>query len=286
MVDDVGRIGVGREQRREDLGVQPPARRCRNARADRVARELVAEADVRVVHLEQLPAFGLLGRHGPVRHDDVEDGGSNAAGHDRNELDQVAIRALQARCPAENGVRDGPRDPLRRRGADELVDVERVAAGRGEDLGRPVAGQRGDRALRQRPELEHDGVVGPDRADGGVKRVARRNLAGAEGQDEQRRKRPDPAPEHGDRVERCVVGPVDILEHEDRRPGRQLELGYEQRLDVVRRGAGGQGSLECRRHAAREVADRAERPRDGQIVTGAEESPGVAAEPAHEPCDQ
>ena len=146
MVDDVGRIGVGREQRREDLGVKPPAGRCRNARADRVTRELVAEADVGVVHLEQLPAFGLLGRHRPVGHDDVEDGGADAAGHDRDELDQMAIRAVQARGPAEDGVRHGPRDPLRRRGADELVDVERVAAGRGEDLGRPVAGQRGDGA--------------------------------------------------------------------------------------------------------------------------------------------
>ena len=62
VVDDVGRVGVGREQRREDLGVQPPPRRDRDARPDRVARELVPEANVARVDLEQRPALGLLRR--------------------------------------------------------------------------------------------------------------------------------------------------------------------------------------------------------------------------------
>ena len=88
MVDDVGRVGVGREQRLQDLGMEPPAGRGRDARADRVTRELVAEADVGAVDLEQLPALGLLRRHRPVGHDGVEDGGADAAGHDRYELDQ------------------------------------------------------------------------------------------------------------------------------------------------------------------------------------------------------
>jgi len=40
VVDDVGRVGTRLEQRLEDRGVQPAARRDRNARDDRVAREL------------------------------------------------------------------------------------------------------------------------------------------------------------------------------------------------------------------------------------------------------
>ena len=91
VVDDVGGIGIGCEERREDLGVEPPARRDRDARSDRVARELVAEAHVARVDLEQRPALGLLRRRGPVGQDDVEHGGGDAIRHDRDKLDQPPL---------------------------------------------------------------------------------------------------------------------------------------------------------------------------------------------------
>ena len=53
VVDDVGRIGVGCEQRGKDLGVELTSRCDRNARSDRVARKLVAETHVSRVNLEQ-----------------------------------------------------------------------------------------------------------------------------------------------------------------------------------------------------------------------------------------
>ncbi len=45
VVDDVGGIGPGYEQHIEDLGVQLAAHRRRDRGVDRVADELVAEAD-------------------------------------------------------------------------------------------------------------------------------------------------------------------------------------------------------------------------------------------------
>ena len=67
VVDDVGRIGVRGQQRLEDLGVQAAPRGDRDARPDRVPRQLVPEANVARVDLEQLPALRLLRRRGPVR---------------------------------------------------------------------------------------------------------------------------------------------------------------------------------------------------------------------------
>ena len=80
--------------------------------------------------------------------------------------------------------------------------------------------------------------------------MARRRLAAAEGDDEQRREGTDAAPDERDRVQRRLVGPVDVLEHEDRRAGRPLELLDEQRLDLVRRGARRESLCERRRDPA------------------------------------
>ena len=197
----------------------------------------------------------------------------DAVGHDRDQLHEPARGVVEPSSASEHGVRDRGRQVGGRPGGEQLGDVERVAAGRRVHLVRVVAGERGDRALRQRRELENDRVVGADRADGRVQRMARRRLAASEGQHEQRRQRADPPPEHGDRVERRVVRPVHVLEHEHRRPRRELELRDQQRLDVVRRGAGRERLLERRRDAPDEVADRAQRPRDREVVAGAEQHP-------------
>ena len=66
MVDDVGRVGVRGQQRVDDLAVVATPRRDGEARPDRLARELVAEADVRRVDLEQSPTLGLDRGRGPA----------------------------------------------------------------------------------------------------------------------------------------------------------------------------------------------------------------------------
>ena len=68
VVDDVGRVGIRLEQRLEDLGVEAAPRRDREARPERVPCQLVAEAYVGGIDLEQPPALRLDGGAGPARH--------------------------------------------------------------------------------------------------------------------------------------------------------------------------------------------------------------------------
>ena len=113
--------------------------------------------------------------------------------------------------------------------------------------------------------------------------MAGRHLTRAIGEDEQRRQRADAPSQDGDRVERRVVRPLDILENEDGRVRRPLQLGDQQRLDLVRGGAGGKSRRELSRDRAREVSKRAERPRDRQVVAGADERSRPAVEIVYEP---
>ena len=219
------------------------------------------EAYVARVDLEQRPALRLLRSRLPTGHDHVQHGDVHARGHDRDQLQQPARDVVEPRRTADNSVRDRGRQLGRRSGGEQLGDVEGIPAGGGVQLARDVAGERGDGALRKRPELNHDGVAGADGADGRMQRMARRCLAGAEGEDEQRRQRADPPSEHRDRVERRIVRPVHVLEHEHGRPGRPLELGDQQRLDVVR--------ARRRRAPRRAPAKRSRRGR-GAVPAGAE----------------
>ena len=106
MVDDVGRIGVGSEQRLEDLGVEAPPRGDRDARPDRVPRELVPEADVSRIDLEQLPALRLFRRDGPAGHHGVEHRRPDATGNHRHQLDEASCGIVEPRGAAEHRVRD------------------------------------------------------------------------------------------------------------------------------------------------------------------------------------
>jgi hypothetical protein len=104
-----------------------------------------------------------------------------------------------------------------------------------------------------------------------VKRVNRRHLAATERHDEQRGQGADPPAQHRDRVERGGVGPVHVLEHEQRRARRALELRDQQILDVVRGRPGGERVLQLARHIARQVTQGAERARYGQVVARAQQ---------------
>ena len=271
VVDDLGRVGLGRQQGLEDLGVEPPADGRRQARADRVAGELVPEANVSRVDLEQLPPLRLLGGERPAGQHDVEDRRGHAARDDRDEFHEPSRVVVEPGGAPENGVRDRRRQPGGRSRREQLGDEERVTAGGGVEVEGVSPGERRNRLLRERVELDPDRVGGRDGAQCSAERVGRRHLAAAEREHEQRRNRRDPAAEDRDRVECRLVGPVDVLEHEHRRPRRPFQLGDQQALDLVRRGARVEGGLELDRDGADEVTDRAERTRDRQVVAGAEE---------------
>ena len=193
------------------------------------------------------------------------------------------VLLVEPGCTGEDGGGDRRRQAGRGARADQLGDVERVPAGGRVHLVRPLADQRCDRALRERLELEEHRVLGRDRSDGREEGVAGRHLAGPIGEDEQRRQRADAPPQDGDRVERRVVCPLDILENEHGRVRRPLQLGDQQGLDLVRGGAGGKSRRELSGDRAREVSKRAERPRDRQVVAGADERSRPSVEIVHEP---
>ena len=150
---------------------------------------------------------------------------------------------VEPRRPPQHRVADRGRQLRAGPRAEQLGDVERVPARQRVQLAAVVAGQGGDGARRERGELDERRRA-RDGAERGVQRMARRRLAAAEREHQQRGQRGDPPPEHGDDVERRVVGPVQVLEHQHR---RLAQLGDQQRLDLVRRRAGRQGARERRR---------------------------------------
>ncbi len=259
--------------------MEPPPRRDRDARPDRIARELVAEADVAGVDLEQRPALGLLRRRGPVGQNDVEHGRGDTIRHDRDQLDQPPLVLGQPRDATAHGVRDRARQLLGRTRGEQLGDVERVASGDGVEVVCTVARERRDGTRRKRLELQQ-------LRRGGHGRMAGWGFPVAAREQEQDGQRPDSPGEQGDDVERRLVRPVHVLEHEHGRLRRQRELGQQQAVDLVRRRAGGQRLLQRRRQRAGQVVDRAERPRDREVVAGAEQHARVVIEIGDEAGDE
>jgi hypothetical protein len=251
-----------------------------------VARELVPVVHVRRVDLEEPLALRLHCGSRPAGHHGIEERGADAVRDDGDELDQPALGIVEPRRAAHDGVGDRRRRiPVRARG-EKLCDVERVAAAEREDEPGDVAGDRGDRLGREGGELERLRVATADRADRRAQQMTGRRLAAPEREDEERGQRADATPDDGDGVERRVVGPVDVLDHEHGGLRARLELGKEQRLDVVRRRTGPERIVERRRGAAGKVAKGTERPRDRKVVARADENTRVVGEIADEALDE
>jgi hypothetical protein len=105
-----------------------------------------------------------------------------------------------------------------------------------------------------------------------VRRVVAADLVVPVGDHHHRGRAPD-APAHvPQHVEGGVVGPVDVLDHQDRRASGVGELG-EHRGEHVVPGTLGQELFQPRGVAGERVAQRAERPRGDQVVAPADEDP-------------
>ena len=191
--------------------------RDREARPECVPCQLVAEADVRGSISSSCRRSGSSAA--PAQPGITESSSDVLTRFGTTETSSTRRRAASSSRdarPSTAFATEGGRSAAVRE-ASSSVDVEGVASGCGVHFARVVAGERRDRSLRQRCELEKDRVAGADGAHGRVQRMRRRHLAGPERQDEQRRQRADSPHEHGNRVERRVVGPVHVLEHEHRR---------------------------------------------------------------------
>src|SRR4051812_7339384 len=116
--------------------------------------------------------------------------------------------------------------------------------------------------------------------------MTRRRLAPTKRQHDDCRHRTDPPPENGDRIERCVVGPVNVLDDEHGGRRRQLEFIDQERLDVVRRGAARQRFGQRIGDVADQIADRPEWPGDRKVVTRPQQHPGFRPEVMQELADQ
>ena len=266
--------------------MEAASRGDRDVRPDRIPRQLVPEAHVLRIDLEQLPAFRLLRGRRPLGHHGVQHRRGDAVRHDADELHEVPVFLGKPRHASSNRVRDRGRQLVGGAGGEQLGHVERVASGRGIHVARTIAGERRHRALRKRREREEHRVVGTRRADGGVHRMIPRRLTVPAGEQEQDGKRADPPRQHGDHVECRFVRPVHVLDHEYGRLRRQRQLRQQQPVDLVRSDVGGERLLERRRDASRKVVDRSQRSRNRQVVARTEEHSGPGLEIAHEALDE
>ncbi len=126
-------------------------------------------------------------------------------------------------------------------------------------------------------------VAGAELAEQDAERMVAVDLIAAIRGDQERGERVDPAGDDPENVQRRLVGPVNVLEDDDR--DLALELLHERRRKLVRPRGGGCDSLELAAGHAGDVEKGAQRARGEQRVAGApEETPLVlrGAEPANE----
>jgi hypothetical protein len=151
-----------------------------------VTRQLVPESNVPGFDLEQLSSLRLLGRRGPARHHHVENRGVDAVRNDRDQLYKTTLGVVQPGSTTEDRVRDRGRQVICGSRSQQLRHVERVAPRCGVHVVRVVSREGGDCDLRQRRELDEHRVIGTDRAYSAAKRMRRRRIAAAKGENEQR----------------------------------------------------------------------------------------------------
>ena len=196
--------------------------------------------------------------------------------HDGQLVERLAAVVAEAADTGQHGLHDGRGHGVARR-RERLGDEERVAARDAVDrlgVGAGAGGQPPHSLPRQRDELEPVHRAAREHAEQALERVAGIDLVVAVREHQQSAGRLDPARGVREDVERRVVRPVQVLDHEHgRRLGRQLlqQRGEDvlDRLVVGERG--GQRAVAPKRR----VAKRAERPRRHQVVAGGEQDPGV-----------
>ena len=195
----------------------PERHTCRFGREHARRQALVETVDRRAGECLEQPELGL-------RRDD------------RHGLEELSRGRAASRRPGAGRVSHRVRSLLGMR-SQRLDDEERVAGGLAVELvrvDRVWFGELRDRRGRKRSELEpRDRLARSQLADHEPKRMRPVQLVVPVGGDDQGRNLLHSAGEQPQHVERGLVRPVHILEHEDgRSPGRQLS--HECRYDLVR----------------------------------------------------
>jgi hypothetical protein len=170
----------------------------------------------------------------------------------------IPLRSGGERFDDEEGVAGGL--------AVQLLGVDAVR------LGEPRDRHRGEPAEPHPP----DGAAGRQLAEHDPERMRAVELVVAVGGHDQGRHRLHPAGEQQQDVQGRLVGPVHVLEHEDRR-GPRAQLPGERRRHLVRHGAARDDRPELAAGPLGDRQQRAERARGEQRVAAAPENPRRSA---------
>ena len=254
---------------------------------DREACELVPEGDAPGSRFEHARAEALLEPlDDGILVECLEKPELAARRYHGDGLEEPRRDGVEPRRTGEDRVAHGCRDLVWSR-RERLDDEERVAAGLVEELVRVEAvrvGELRDRSRRERAELPpRYALARRELADDEPEWMGPVELVVAVGGDDQHRNRLDSAREEPEDVERRLVRPVDVLEHEDRRAVRGAR---ERRHHLVRHHVASDDGLEL---AAGGFADREQRPewpRDEERIAAAPEDPCRAAVLVAEPPQQ
>ena len=128
-----------------------------------------------------------------------------------------------------------------------------------------------DRVERQRSELDSGRPLAEGRfAEQNPERMPAVELVVSEGRDDQHRQRLDPARDDPEHVERRLVGPVHVFDHDHGRR-RPAQLDHQRLGELVRLRAAGGDALELASDRARHIEERPEWARGEQRVAASPE---------------
>ena len=204
----------------------------------------------------------------------------------RELLQHILDGRFQPPDPGQHGIGDRRRNPLALRRGQQLVDEERVARGQAEQVGgvdRAARAEPADGPRRQPAQRQPPGPVAPGGlAEQAVQRMLAVQLIVTVGENEHRRQLSDPPDQEAQRVQRGIVGPVHVLDDQHRGMIRPVQLRAQRAEQPVTVAAVRHGPAEFRPHHAHEIAERAQRPRRGQIIAVAHEHPALGGKlPTH-----
>src|SRR3954447_5355100 len=261
----------------------------RDALLEGQPRELVTERDASWLRRQHAGSQALFEAVDVAFGQDLEQPRLDPARRDRYDLEQPARVRAEARRARQHRLAHGGRDPLLA-GGERLGHEERVATGRTVELAgvdRVGSGEHRNCLGRERlePEALHRWARG-EISERDLKRVPAVELVVAVGRDHESWDGRDPAAQQAQHVERRRVGPVEILEHEERGHAPD-ELVADRGGDLMRPHAtAGDELVELAAHGLGDLEQGAERSRREQGVAPAPEHPGtrvvLVAELPHE----
>jgi hypothetical protein len=241
MVGQPGHIGIPRRrvgQRRKGGGVERRGPvRCECLRHGEPGK-LMAEGHPAGLGREHsgAQAFVQAVGHGPRQR--LQQPRLDPLGADGHRLEQLGRRRAQTSDAGEHRVTHSGRDPPAA-GGEHLGDEERIAVGDAVELirRRRRAAARGSplRLAEAAPPRVARSRPGSELPEEDPERVAAVELVVAVAGQDQRGSGLDPASKQSQNVARRLVGPMDVLEHQDRRP--LLELRHQRSRELMRRRA-------------------------------------------------